>query len=142
MRFYFPTGARPAPIDRNATNKGHTYSTAGVAPHGATTRFSYTTPAGKKFRIETAQATVIRATAAAPVGQYLAVVLCVLVDANQPWFVYAASLDNNVAARSYQNATGPIDLQATEQCITSTSDTSTGGTVNYTVAVKGTEYDA
>lgn len=142
MRFFFQAAARAAPADRNPTSKGHTYQATGVAPHGATTRFSYTVPAGKKLVLEAAQNTALRATAAAPVGLYQSVALIVLIDANQPWLSYAWSLDNTVGARTAMNFAGPVSLLAGEQLITSTSDASTGGTVNYAAAVKGTEYDA
>ena len=142
MRFFQLGTARAIPIDRNPTNKGATYGGANIAPHGTTSRFSYTVPAGKKAQLQMGQATILRITAAAPVGIYQAVVLVVHLDANQPWAAYAVSLDNNVGAKSQMNFAGPIDLVAGEQIITSTSDASTGGTVNYNVASSAVEYDA
>jgi len=61
-------GARPAYYDRDPVMVNQESSLAALAPHGSTTRFTYTVPSGKKAYMEVSYADVTVITAAAPAG--------------------------------------------------------------------------
>ena len=51
MRLNYPGNARAAYFDRNPVYVVRTYDAGTVAPHGATERWSYTVPAGRKVQV-------------------------------------------------------------------------------------------
>jgi len=132
--------ARPAYYDRNSASNTQEY-VATVAPHAGTNRFSYTVASGKKMQLEFALAAMYRATAAAAVGQYSAIVF-VQVGTNTPRIAYIDSVKNTVDKTEQTTSLGSVTIYAGESLSGYTSDGSTGGTVQYVIQAKATLYDA
>ena len=56
--------ARPAPADRRGLTTTQSYGPSTVAPHGGTTRYSFTVAAGKQVQVLYTQVYIQRATVA------------------------------------------------------------------------------
>lgn len=140
MRISSYAVARPAYYDRNAASVTAEY-VGTVGPHAGTNRFTYTVASGKKLITEFAYSSMYRATVAAPVGQYSAIVFA-QVGANTPRFAYIDSVKNTVDATQQTTTAGAITIYAGESLNGYTSDASTGGTVSYILQAKGTLFDA
>jgi len=107
-----------------------------AAPHGLTTRFTYTVPANRIAIIENTMIEALRLTAAGTLGT---VDVYILADS-----VYIAKVffyNNTVYSAGYENQAKQILLKAGETCVGKTSDGSTGGTVNYRMMVNILEFD-
>lgn len=112
---------------------------AGAAPHGGTTRWTYTVPASRKALVESALASVSRAAAASTVQQ----VLCYVRGASPLPYLSFVEMYNLGQGAAYQsNLAGAIVLLAGYTITCTTSDVSPDGVVAYCSAFKGTEYDA
>ena len=118
-----------------------TTSSGPSAPHGLTTRFTYTVPANRKCLIEFAGVLIDRGTAAA-VPQ--------AVQSNVIYTPNAGSPSATCTLLSYNNtAQLPTQLIVPLQCImltadnikTQDADISTGGNCTESQWLKGTEYD-
>ena len=143
MRFFNTQQvARPVLPDRNPTAKSFGFFTSGVAPHTATTRWTYTVPANRKFVVGLIQNLVIRLSVATTAGETAAYnqytpngggMVTTLVAIN---YGNAASNGMNTVGSSGQviNAGDVINGQ--------TYDTSTGGTNTFGTSLVGTEGDA
>lgn len=135
-------GARPVPTDRNPVNKTNEVQTAAIAPHGTTTRWSYTVPVGKKAQIQTASCICVRVTVAAPVGETSAQ-LAYTPSGGAAVTLFEAHLDTNAALDvSVQNESQLGDMLAGDIITAQDFDTSTGGTVKFRESAKVYEFDA
>ena len=130
-------GARGAYYDRNPLNASVSYSSAGLAPAGTTTRFTYTVPAGRKALLTGGHIRWRRPTAAAPVGLVTFNIQDALVNLG---LVRTA---NNVveAVEGYALALGQYEVAGTT-ILGQTTDTSTGGSCDYDASLSITEFDA
>lgn len=142
MRQFEGTRGGASPTDRNPLTVGVTSQVIGAAPHGATQRQLYTTPASRKALVSSLLNNVLRLTAAAPVG---------IVESY--WRINAPSAVNARATQIYSLANvvgdsinapsnGQFNLLAAETLSLVTSDAGTGGTCTYTNAYILSEYDA
>ncbi len=138
MRITNPGQARAYPQDRNPLTINQLYS-ATVAPHGVTTRWTYTVPASRKAQMESVLARILRITAAAPVAYADA---DVAVGNVLSYIAIADLMTNNVGDRISVNLGAAAFLQAGEFVVGRTQDASTGGTISYVASLKATEFDA
>lgn len=136
------SSARPAPIDRNHTNQTKYSNTGAIAPHGGTTRWTYTVAAGKKATIQDLLSSIIRSSAAAPVGAAF----------NEYDYTPSGGALAIVSLR-YMNTNGVNDntdihltnlgdMDAGDTLAALDADASTGGTVTFVKSAKIFEYDA
>jgi len=134
--------ARPAWHDRNPIPSWQSYEAAGVAPHGATTRWTYTVPAGKKAIMEYAFLSLTRSGAPTTVGT----AFCFLYyqpSGGSSHILYDASLRDATVGNVKEIASPTsLMLNAGDAVRGYTQDTSTGGTIDYILNVKFTEFDA
>ncbi len=131
---------RPNYYDRGATSVINFYY-AVAAPHGATTRWSYTVAAGKKLLVEAQFARLARQSAASTAGQYHAEMV---VSSGVSNILTASihSIDNTTTLQSVSTPQQQMSVYAAEVVSAVTYDTSTGGTVEYYVGHKATLFDA
>lgn len=122
------------------------YSASQIAPHVLTERWTYTCPPKRRGRIETAFSTVLRETAAAPVGGYFA-----RVRLTRAQHVAIAVSTVIIQSHDRRNAVGdnvalvnpgPIELFEGDVLNADTVDESTGGLVRYLASVTLIEYDS
>jgi hypothetical protein len=128
---------RPHYYDRNPAIQHVIYAATGVAPHGGTSRATYTVPSGKKAIVEAAHVAVTRQTAAAPVG--LISFRLTIAGANLGSLYYMRN-----AVGDYEqltDLTGGLFPAGTAFDL-DTTDASTGGTCAYHGGVKIMEFDA
>lgn len=136
-----PTTARAAWYDRNPISEFDNYQ-ATLSPHATTKRYSYTVPSGKKFNLETFLCDATRVTAASTVGTCGCSGGVVNTAATNFTVIEIQYQDNTVihVASVYTSTT--IMLQAGEGYASYTFDDSTGGSIQYQMTTKGTEFDA
>jgi hypothetical protein len=134
---------RLAWYDRAPTMSNKNYQAA-VGPHGATSRFTYTVPAGKKAIVEILSVRLQRETVASPAatasiyitytpsgGSASVAVICVLYSTKNA----IGDLDKDDLGTTFtMNAGDAIECRS--------SDGSTGGTISYMAFAKVTEYEA
>lgn len=134
--------SRPAFFDRNPGPKTSMYSAGGVAPHASTTRWSYTVPVGRKAWVDSMWIQVDRAAAGTTAG---------VVAANLNYVPNGGTVGVFGQGWLFNNAVGAVNQVVAEQfgylgagdvLSSTTSDGSTGGSIDYTIAAKYTEYDA
>lgn len=127
--------------DRNATARGRSYSAGAVAPHGSTTRWTYTVPSSKKCLLESAWCLVMRDGAAAPAGRARSLVYVDTGDGTSE-VGEPQILTNGVGDQQSALVAGQMTLNAGGIVAAVTEDSSTGGTVRFMATAKLTEYDA
>lgn len=142
MRSYQAAGSRATPYDRNPSTIGVASQVVATAPHGATQRQLYTTPAARKALVESIMNNWMRVTAAAPVG-----VVESYWRINAPGAVNARlsqiyTLQNAIGDFQNSPSNGQISLLPAETLSLVTSDAGTGGTCTYTNSYVVGEYDA
>lgn len=136
------TAARPQFYDRNAVPASAMYSAGGVAPHGTTTRWTYTVPAGKKAWVDAVCAELYRDVAAAAAA-IAAVNINYQANGGGGSVLCQAAQSTNALVQVSEfvftqfGYMGPGDI-----VYATTLDTSTGGSNAYTASIKRTEYDA
>ena len=133
---------RPTFYDRNPAPKSNLYSAGAVVPHGSTTRWSYTVPAGKKAWVDALFLAVDRAAAAAPAGTIAANINYVPNGGATAVLGQALLINNTVGAMDKLSVTQFGYLGAGDVISATTVDTSTGGSADLTAGAKYTEYDA
>lgn len=134
-------GARPSPWDRNPVNRGKN-AYANVAPHGATTRWTYTCPTGKKAYLVNAMVGMMRRAVAAPVGVFTVEIDVTCVDATAAQLMVLRSIDNSITKEQNAMIGASAPLVAGELISSFTTDASTGGTVEYISGAWLQEFDA
>jgi hypothetical protein len=142
MRVFNLGVSRPAWYDRGPLEKGQYYQGVAVAPHGGTTRWTYTVPAARKAYIEACFADIMRITAAGVVSLATATFVCTLNGAQTSVLGSALLFNNTLGTFDKVIVNGTITLLAGSVIAAQTSDASTGGTNNYDVSYKATEFDA
>lgn len=137
MRFSF-AGARPEPVDRNpGSNQPLWYGPTTIAPHATTQRFTYNVPSGKKVQVCNVAVSMLRVTAAAPVGLWEAYVT------GTNGLVYLQSLKNAIGDSEHGEVGTGIFYQVGGPSVSAyTRDQSTGGTVRYSISAEIVEFDA
>lgn len=134
--------SRPVYYDRNPLATQQSYEAGAVAPHVQTTRTTYTVPTGKKAYGEYIILFLFRSAAAAPVG---------IANAQASYTPSGGGAANVGIIISNSNTVGATDrlvvtsfglLAAGDVVTTSTTDSSTGGTVDYKTIQKYTQFDA
>jgi len=137
-----PLVARPAWYDRNPVTKSNEYLGTTVAPHSGTKRLEYECPSGKKALVELLQCKVTRAEAATTVGLPFAYWVHWKSEAEYSHILFAEVRGNNVGDSDKAEVGQSIVLLAGEKLQGYTQDTSTGGSCDYFLAYKITEFDA
>lgn len=133
---------RAAPIDRNPAGQTQRYAASAVAPHGATTRWTYTTPAAKKDRVQELNLAFHRQTVGAPVGEFEANIQYTPNGGTAVYLLRRRSQDNTTTLYiEAENAT-QLDMLVGDNLLCQTADGSTGGTVAYNVSAVVFDYDA
>lgn len=130
---------RSFPVERSpggVGSLGSVYQGIAVAPHGSTVRWTYTVPSGKAAHLEGYAGTILRNTAAAPVG----LVQCQLYAGASYFLFDLQQIDNTVGGRSNATAGEAGYLKAGEALNALTIDQSTGGTNTYTIACRYREF--
>lgn len=130
---------RQAVYDRSPVGQALSYTADGVAPHGVTTRFTRTVPAGMRAVLQSAAATLLRVTAAAPVG-LLEVTVTATVAAAPVRVVDLLLLTNAVGDTQRDVWSGELLLGAGDVLSGTSADASTGGTVDYRINALQTEF--
>lgn len=142
MRVFQVQQSRPDWYDRNAVERGGSFTGGAVAPHATTARFTYTVPSGKKFLLEAAVANIVRSAAAAVAGTIECFVRVLLQAATSTYAPFSTELRNGVGDGVQQTESLQLVCLAGTSVTGFTGDSSTTGTVNYVVSYKGTEFDA
>ena len=137
-----PIIARPAWYDRNAASRADTYTGQQLAPHALTTRLTYTVPAGKKAIVELLQVKCVRRTAATTVGLVYAYATITPSGGSEKEILDSYLFGNAVGDKDGQALQGTLVLCTGDVINMKTYDGSTGGTVDYFLAYKVTEFDA
>jgi len=134
--------ARPAWHDRSAVSRADAYDGLAVTPHTATERIAYTCPAGKKAMLELVQVRCRRNAVATTLGIVKAYCMFTPSGGSIKEILSAYLNDNTVNARDAQ-AQGTTLVLCTGDIISlRTYDLSTGGTCDYFLTYKLTEFDA
>jgi len=133
--------ARPHWYDRNPSNIWRQYA-ATLGPHSSTQRWSYTVPAGKKALVEFSIACLLRVTAASTVGEAYAYVYYTPSGGTGGSLFEVRLLTNGIGDGKSLIVGQGIMMFAGDQLLGFTGDGSTGGTIEYVIAVKITEFDA
>jgi hypothetical protein len=133
-------GARAQYYDRNAASVLNVHS-ASASPHVTTQRWSYTVASGKKLLIENLSQRVRRLTAATSAQTY-GTEVGIAVGAVGYALSQTRAYVGTVFLDTIQLDQMALTLYATENIAGHTYDDSTGGTVHFQVAMKGTLYDA
>lgn len=142
MQISNPTTNRPYWYDRSDAFGCAFYKGNGIAPHSATARFNYTVPTSKAARIGLASLFAMRYTVATT-NDYAEVRIVGYPTGGAVPDMFLRQLYTNtnglgVAASGNMN----IIAQAGREFQGFTSDASTGGTINYSLSLSYTEYDA
>lgn len=132
---------RPAYYDRAATATGRSYGAGGVAPHGVTTRWTYTVPTGSAAYIEYVQTGILRDGASGAPGFSQALVQF-NTGSNNPLIGNSWLQDGTAGARQLQGVGSAGYMQAGQDIQGRTGDTSVGGTCRYQVDAKLVEFVA
>lgn len=137
-----PIIGRPAWYDRNPTIQEGKYVAASVAPHAQEPRWTYTVPAGKKAFVELAFLRIYRRTAATTVGIWAADIYYQPSGGSSTSHMRISSLDNTVGSEKTLTIGQNMIMLAGDALRGYTEDASTGGTCDYAVIAKITEFDA
>ncbi len=128
--------ARPAFYDRAAAASTQAINII-AAPHAQTYRFSYTVPANRKAYVENIRVYVQRQTVAGTSGTLVSAIAVGTVELK-----YLA-VENNIPGTQFNDmSTAQVTLYPGDVMTGYTIDTSVGGTVNFVIQSKSTEFDA
>jgi hypothetical protein len=141
MRIVNVAAPKGQPFDRNPTTTCAVDNNAARTPNVLTQRWLYTCPANRRANIDMVSCAMNRQTAGAPVGNWQSYV-SISAPATSAYPIYHFSSDNTLNVPKQAVATQCGVLVATGFVESDQVDTSTGGTVAYTSAVKITEFDA
>jgi hypothetical protein len=135
--------ARPAFYDRSAISVMLDGSVNAVAPHTFTTRFTQTCPSGSKYVVELVTNQLYRQAAATVSGTVITFVR--IVDAAGSLSInvsFYTGTPTTVGALFGNNQPSSVTMYPAEVIAGLTYDASTGGTVNYVLGSKLTQYSA
>ena len=134
-------GGRPEFYDRAPISRSQVYSASSIGPHGATTRWTYTVPAGKRAWCDTVVTTVTVEVAAAAV---VFINGAITYQPNGGTAMKVAETFNKLNTpydTTSQVVTGLGLMQAGDILQASTYNPNTGGSNSFNVNAKLTEYD-
>ena len=141
--FEMPSFARPAWYDRKPKTNLGTYSDANIGPHAITERITYTCPEDRNGMIEMMNARATRKTAAAPVGTVAIWWTIQPQDGTERTIFHAVEFyDNNVGFNGKGALGVTVTLFSGDILRGKTRDAGTGGTLDYSMTQKITEFDA
>jgi hypothetical protein len=142
MRVYAVTTARADWYDRNPIARANAYNATGIIPHAASTRWTYTVPAGKKFALQTAYASLMRDASATTLSYSRATVFYTPSGGSQVFIIATDNLDNTVGSIQSLSIGGTTTMLAGDAIRGETADLSTGGSMVYRINSQGLEFDA
>lgn len=142
MQVNSPSSSRAAWYDRNPSMLVLNYQASSIAPHAETIRWSYIVPSGRKAIIEAIVVHLIRTTVATSINEYGAYVRAVLPNNYNAQVRLIDTLVNTQYYNVNDEFAGALTLFEADTLQAVTYDGSTGGTVSYYLAHKGTEFDA
>ncbi len=127
--------------ERNPLTIGLAYLAGGVAPHAATTRFTYTVPASRAAILSDVFFSVMRDAAAAPVGLVSARLVLTTLTSGSPWLIEVSFIGNTVGDMTQNMLAPALYLRAGETIAAISDDASTGGSARYLLNAALTEFD-
>jgi hypothetical protein len=142
MRTGQPIIGRPAWYDRNPVQKVYNQRLINASPHSETTQITYTCPSGKKAMVEVMSLTVRRNTAPTTAGQALAYFSLTPSGGSATRIMETYINSATVNDRADSSIGTSIILLSGDKIEGKTYDLSTGGTCDYFLALKLTEFDA
>ncbi len=131
--------ARPVYYDRNPLTNRISYVAGSVAPHGSTSRATYTVPTGRKAFVSLIQGELLRQTAAAPAGDAQFIVRDLTGGAH---YLTQDILTNGVGDKAQAVMGANMTMLAAEVIQILTGDGSIGGTFYYSITAQSVEFDA
>jgi hypothetical protein len=137
-----PIIARPAWYDRNPSIQVKNYSATEMFPHFITLRWSYTVPSGKKAFLELGDIEVVRAAAATTVGRVKAAITYTPSGGSEVNVIVVEIRTNGVGDRAGKTLGQAFVMSAGDSINAYTEDTSSGGSIDYYLSAKITEFDA
>ena len=141
MNILYPTGQTRNFYERNMQVVNREYNGSGVAPHGPTTAWTYTCPAGRRAFICSFCGWLVRATAATTAGQ--ADIRFYHYDGAQgAAMCYALENQNTPFQWKYAMGSTGVWLTAGQTFHFDHEDGSTGGTYNIYGSAQILEFDA
>jgi len=133
--------SRPVPIDRNAAITVNLYSSANLAPHATTERWTQTVASGKKAQISTILTNIIRCTAATTADFAYAQVSVNITGSNDA--IMVSQMGHNTVGYGDHAVTGEAGTYSAGSVIKGfTNDASTGGSIRVWVGATIMVYDA
>jgi hypothetical protein len=141
MNILNPVAARAAVYDRNPVQKQVSYAAAGVAPHSATSRATYTVTTGKKAIVTRCRVSLIRATASTTAGKASIYVTYAPSGGTSGNIALAQHLVTTQGAADRDTIDGVHVMGAGDTLTIYTADGSTGGTVDYDAYITVLEFD-
>lgn len=139
--FNVQPAARPTYYDRNPSIAIAGTELASIAPHTVTQRFSYTVPVGKKAWADFTYLEVFCSAAPTTAGRSQLRLLYTPSGGGQALLDqinFAGNVVNTVAERE---APSLGELNPGDNIVATTTDFSTGGTRDYAIVFKKTEFD-
>ena len=133
--------ARPNYYDRSATTKSTEYAGT-TGPHAVTQRYTFTVASGYKAYVESCVTLATVATVATTRTAVYASQYVVTDDSGAADLAIVKIYGNTLGQQLLNVVSGVSLLNAGNQLVASTSDTSTGGTIDYILSVKYTQFAA
>lgn len=135
-------GVRKEPFDRTWVDVGVLAANTGpVAPHGSTSRWSFTCPSNKRATVGFAQVWWYRNTAAAPVGEISDKVFYTPSGGTIRVVLEAVSIKNAIGDEAHAEMGAQLTLQSGDVLSGFTYDLGTGGTSTFRVTAQVNQYD-
>jgi hypothetical protein len=142
MRTGQPIIGRPAWYDRNPSQVLLWWTVNNQAPHAETVRWTYTVPSGKKAMLEALDGLICIITAATTAGRRSIYVKLTRPSVGSAFIFNLQILTNNVGDVQTKGLGTSLLMLAGDILEGYTSDGSTGGTADYRLMAKITEFDA
>jgi hypothetical protein len=141
MKLASLSGARPQYYDRNATGINLLFDSGGIAPHGTTVRATTTIASGKKALVEQQFLYMVREFTPVSLGMAMSTIYVTIGGTSTA--LGRASIISFTANTINTTLIGSqTTLYAGETYRLETLDGSSGGSILYTIAMKGTLFDA
>lgn len=142
MRLAHLQSSRPPWYDRNSVTYAFSGTALNAAPHGTTSRATYTVPANRKAMLEFTTNYIQRVTAAAPNGTIGAFVNLLPATGGGIFAMQNFLISNTVLQIVTENSEQQAVMIEGDYLSITDYDDSTGGTATIATSVKITEYDA
>jgi hypothetical protein len=128
------------PFDRNPEMVIRQFELTSTGPHGATTRWTYTVPPGKKAYLESAYVKLIRTLAATTAG-WAAFYVGYDAENSSGNIMKAVIQSNTVGDTDKDRLGGPLLMKEGDHLVAQSIDLSVAGLIGYISGVKITEFD-